>query len=216
MKREILGATVLVMGLVAANGAQAEVSAKTIGQDANSPFMRVFGRSLPPIGHVTFCKDFPAECTPVNKKQRSPKVQLTWKRKVELRDINNLVNRMVKPASDMSLYGRIEHWTYPDGMGDCEDYVLLKQRMLIERGWPAGALLITVVLDENNEGHAVLTVRSSMGDFLLDNKRDDIRTWNDSPYVFVKRQSARDPRVWVSLTKPGKRRVKSLAGTGTN
>ena len=216
MKREILGATVLVMGLVAANGAEADIPARTVGQDASSPHMRVFGRSLPPIGHVTFCKDFPSECVPTNTKKRAPKVQLTWKRKAELRDINNLVNRLVKPVSDMSLYGRVEHWTYPDGMGDCEDYVLLKQRLLIDRGWPAGALLITVVLDENNEGHAVLTVRTSMGDFLLDNKRSDIRTWNDSPYTFVKRQSARDPRVWVSLTKPGQRRVKSLAGTGAN
>ncbi|MDA7945878.1 MAG: transglutaminase-like cysteine peptidase [Hyphomicrobiaceae bacterium] len=214
MKREILGVTVLVMSLTAANSAEADISPKTIGQDASSPFMRVFGRSLPPIGHVGFCEDFPSECTPDRKKSR--KVELTWKRKTELRDINKLVNRMVKPVSDMSLYGRIEHWTYPEGKGDCEDYVLLKQRMLIEHGWPAGALLITVVRDENNEGHAVLTVRTSQGDFLLDNKRSDIRTWNDSPYTFIKRQSARDPRVWVSLTKPGKRRWRSTAGTGTN
>ena len=214
MKREVFGAAVLVMGLVAANSAEADISAKTIGQDASSPFMRVYGRSLPPIGHVGFCKAFPSECARDREKTR--KVQLTWKRKAELRDINNLVNRKVKPVSDMSLYGRIEHWTYPDGKGDCEDYVLLKQRMLIERGWPAGALLITVVRDEHNEGHAVLTVRTSKGDFLLDNKRSDIRTWNDSPYTFVKRQSSRDPRIWVSLTKPGKRRSRLPVGTGTN
>lgn len=214
MKRELFGAAVLVMGLVAAHSAEADVSAKTIGQDASSPYMRVFGRSLPPIGHVSFCKENPWECERGKKKSR--KVQLTWKRKAELRDINDLVNRKVKPVSDMSLYGRVEHWTYPDGKGDCEDYVLLKQRMLIEHGWPASALLITVVRDENNEGHAVLTVRTSKGDFLLDNKRSDIRTWNDSPYTFVKRQSASDPRVWVSLTKPGKRRSRLIAGTGTN
>jgi hypothetical protein len=32
------------------------------------------------------------------------------------------------------------------------------------RGWPESKLLITVVRDENNEGHAVLTVRTDEGD----------------------------------------------------
>ena len=38
------------------------------------------------------------------------------------------------------------------------------------RGWPESKLLITVVRDENNEGHAVLTVRTDEGDFILDNR----------------------------------------------
>jgi len=204
----------LFMGTIAATTAEADFSAKTIGQDARSPYMRVFGRSLPPIGHVSFCKEFPEECA--GSATRDTKVKLTHARKKDLRTVNDAVNRMVHPVSDMSLYGRVEHWTYPNGKGDCEDYVLLKQRLLVERGWPANSLLITVVRDENNEGHAVLTVRTSMGDFLLDNKRADIRTWNDSPYTFVKRQSGRDPKVWVSLTRPSKRRAKPTAGTGTN
>jgi predicted transglutaminase-like cysteine proteinase len=141
-------------------------------------------------------------------------VELTHKRRADLREVNDLVNRMVRPVSDMSLYGRIEHWTYPNGEGDCEDYVLLKQRLLMERGWPAGALLITVVRDENNDGHAILTTRTSRGDFLLDNKRAEIMTWNDSPYAFVKRQSERDPKVWVSLTLPGRKLSKPTADTG--
>jgi transglutaminase-like cysteine proteinase BTLCP len=30
----------------------------------------------------------------------------------------------------------VERWSYPnDGYGDCEDYVLLKRRILIESGW---------------------------------------------------------------------------------
>ena len=214
MKRGILGAAILLMSTIAATTAEADFSAKTIGQDASSPYMRVFGRSLPPIGHVGFCKEYPEECA--GRTSRSTKVKLTHSRKNDLRTVNDAVNRMVHPVSDMSLYGRVEHWTYPNGKGDCEDYVLLKQRLLVERGWPANSLLITVVRDENNEGHAVLTVRTSKGDFLLDNKRAEIRTWNDSPYTFVKRQSDRDPKVWVSLTRPSKRRAQPTAGTGTN
>lgn len=211
MKRNILGAAILSLGLAAATTAEADTSAITVGQDANSPYMRIYGRSLPPIGHIGFCKQNPAECGRIGPKR--VKMDLSFKRKTDLRTVNDLVNRMVHPVSDMSLYGQLEHWTYPTGKGDCEDYVLLKQRLLIERGWPASSLLITIVRDENNEGHAVLTARTSKGDFLLDNKRGEIMTWNDSTYSFVKRQSARDPKVWMSLTRPGQRDPNRTAGT---
>jgi predicted transglutaminase-like cysteine proteinase len=36
--------------------------------------------------------------------------------------------------------------------------VLLKRRMLIQSGWPRKALLVTVVHDKHDKGHAVLTV----------------------------------------------------------
>jgi predicted transglutaminase-like cysteine proteinase len=39
---------------------------------------------------------------------------------------------------------------------DCEDYVLLKRRMLMQAGWPREALLVTVVRDKKGDGHAVL------------------------------------------------------------
>src|SRR6478735_107663 len=105
-------------------------------------------------------------------------------------------------AAFLQSYGKVEVWTYPSGKGDCEDYVLLKRRMLIERGWPESTLLITVVRDENNEGHAVLTVRTDVGDLVLDNKRQQIVRWTDTPYTFVKQQSERNPLVWSSLTPP--------------
>ena len=71
--------------------------------------------------------------------------------------MNTAVNTSVQPVTDLELYGKVEVWTYPTAnKGDCEDYVLLKRRMLIERGCPESTLLITVVRDENNEGHAVL------------------------------------------------------------
>ena len=39
----------------------------------------------------------------------------------------------------------------------CEDYALLKRHELMQLGWPSSALLMTVVMDESFEGHAVLT-----------------------------------------------------------
>jgi predicted transglutaminase-like cysteine proteinase len=61
--------------------------------------------------------------------------------------------------------------------------------------------LITVVLDEKMQGHAVLTITTDKGDFVLDNRRNDVLRWSDTGYTFLKRQSAEDPRQWVSLSK---------------
>jgi predicted transglutaminase-like cysteine proteinase len=120
-----------------------------------------------------------------------------WK---QLTFINDWVNQTIKPMTDLNHYGVIEKWTYPDdGYGDCEDYVLLKRRMLMQAGWPREALLITVVRDKNGDGHAVLTVKSDRGEFILDNQVSDIVLWSDTGYRFVKRQSQSDPNVWVSL-----------------
>ena len=117
----------------------------------------------------------------------------------ELVKVNYAINTAVAPVTDLDYYHTEEYWTLPDGYGDCEDYVLLKRRELIERGWPSGALLITVVFDENNDGHAILIVRTDRGEFVLDNKTAEIKIWYDTPYRFVKRQSEVDPRQWVSI-----------------
>ena len=78
--------------------------------------------------------------------------------------LNSYVNGKVKPVSDAELYGEEEHWAYPTTAGDCEDYVLLKREVLMHLGLPEASLLITVVHDENGEGHAVLTVPTDGGD----------------------------------------------------
>jgi len=77
--------------------------------------------------------------------------------------------------------------------------VLLKRKMLIDAGWPREALLITVVRDKKGEGHAVLTVKSDKGEFVLDNQNEEVLAWTETGYRFVKRQSQSDPNLWVSL-----------------
>jgi len=163
-------------------------------------FMQSFGDTLPPIGYVTFCREHQADCRPSGR--FADRIQLTAAKFRELDKVNRSVNDAIAPVTDMELYGKVEVWTYPVNKGDCEDYVLLKRRILIEHGWPESTLLITVVRDENNEGHAVLTVRTDRGDFVLDNKQRDIRAWADTPYTYVKQQSARNPLVWISLLPP--------------
>lgn len=210
MMRAIGFVCTILVSVMLAYSASARESKWVDGQNTNSPFMRIYGQALPPIGHVSFCRMNEGEC--LSQDSRSGRIELTSRRRRDLRDINALVNQMVLPISDQALYGRLEHWTYPAGKGDCEDFVLLKRRMLLERGWPASALLITVVLDEKGEGHAILTARTADGDFILDNRDSKILLWHRSAYSFVKRQSLHDPQIWMSLTPPGLDQPQQVSG----
>jgi predicted transglutaminase-like cysteine proteinase len=163
-------------------------------------FIKSFGDTLPPIGYVTFCQEHQGDCRAGPR--FADRIQLTPAKFRQIEEVNTAVNTEIAPVTDLELYGKAEVWTYPVNKGDCEDYVLLKRRILIERGFPESTLLITVVRDENNEGHAVLTVRTDAGDFVLDNKRRDIVRWADTPYTFIKRQSEKNPLVWISLLPP--------------
>ena len=154
-----------------------------------------------PIGWSEFCLAYKPECDTKPSAPRdivlSPKV---WS---DLVKVNDWVNRSVEPLTDLEHWGVVERWNYPDdGKGDCEDYVLLKRRMLMQAGWPREALLITVVRDKKGDGHAVLTVKTNRGEFVLDNQVGEILAWNKTGYRFVKRQSQSDPNTWVALGEP--------------
>ena len=152
----------------------------------------------PPVGGIEFCAQQPGECAGAGTAPRHLALSAeAWK---DLVRVNKSVNKAIKPLTDLEHWGLVERWSYPDdGYGDCEDYVLLKRRMLIQSGWPREALLVTVVRDRNDEGHAVLTVTTDRGDYILDNQNEDILLWSETGYRFVKRQSQSNPNVWVSL-----------------
>ena len=77
--------------------------------------------------------------------------------------------------------------------------MLEKRRQLMRDGVPAGSVLITVVRQPNGDGHAVLTVRTSNGDYILDNLEPRILAWSDTEYTFLKRQSERNSGTWVAI-----------------
>lgn len=166
---------------------------------AGTVSMRLNGYANAPVGYSDFCRSFPAECTARGGDQAEALTEERWR---DLLEVNSFVNHVVIPATDLDFYRREEVWTLPETYGDCEDYVLLKRKWLVERGWATGSLLVTVVFDEVGDGHAVLLVRTSYGDLVLDNKTDEIHGWYDTAYRFVKRQSVSDPNRWVSLGDP--------------
>jgi predicted transglutaminase-like cysteine proteinase len=177
-------------------------------------FMRVFGNAQPPYGFVRFCDAEPQECLATG--SYDARFKATPERLSDLDEINREVNHAIDPATDAEIYGVNEWWAMPDVRGDCEDFALLKRRKLIERGWPSGALLMTVVRDEKNEGHAILTARTSQGDFVLDNKSEYVRLWSQTPYHFVMRQSSMDPKVWSSLDPSDISTPGAMAGVQSN
>lgn len=197
MKRGVIVVVGWVGLLALAGPALANPASATRGQDYASPFMRVFGPTQPPYGFVSFCDRVPRAC--VQGQQEDQRFFASPARLAELDAINRAVNHEIEPVTDLELYGITDYWTIPATKGDCEDYVLLKRKLLMELGWPASALLITVVRDERGEGHAILTARTAQGDFVLDNKTDEIKVWHRTRYDFVMRQSYLHPRVWMSL-----------------
>ena len=176
--------------------ALASPAAATSAQKA-SAFAREYAETLPPIGFVEFCQRNPENCQPGNGKAR--RLAMTEQQWLLVRMVNAFVNGAIAPVTDDTLYGTPEYWTIPADAGDCEDVVLMKKNVLQSKGFPAEALRITVVLDEHGDGHAVLTLTTAKGDFILDNRRNEIRNWGETGYTLLKRQSAQDPRKWVSL-----------------
>lgn len=160
--------------------------------------MATGGPTSQPIGHYEFCKARPAECS-VRPKDLAP-ARLTAGLWGKLTSVTTAVNAAVKPMSDLEIYGKDEVWAYPDkGVGDCEDYVLEKRRRLARLGISLANLLITVVRKPDGEGHAVLTVRTDKGDFVLDNLTDKVKPWDQSGYRYLKRQAIDNAGRWVSI-----------------
>jgi predicted transglutaminase-like cysteine proteinase len=181
------------------SAAQAVEADLARAESATGQFETIYGKALPPIGYIEMCARKPKECKVLG--GRKTRLSLSPERWKLVSQVNAFVNGKIAPVSDEELYGKPEYWTIPTDAGDCEDYLLLKKRYLEGLGFPSAALLITVVLDEKMQGHAVLTITTDKGDFVLDNRRNEVLRWTDTGYTFLKRQSAEDPRQWVSLSK---------------
>ncbi len=173
----------------------------SIARPDTATYVSVGGDTSVPYGWVEFCSRYAGEC-PDDDRAPQP-IDLTPAVMHKIQHINAWVNKSVEPVSDMDHWGVVDQWDYPaDGKGDCEDYALLKRRMLMAEGLPRQALLMTVVKESNGDGHAILTVKTNRGEFVLDNLTDEVKAWNKTPYRFVKRQSEQNPNVWVSIGAP--------------
>ncbi len=157
------------------------------------------GDTRPPKGWVQFCSNngYAPECA-VDPSEPE-RVELTPKLWRTVTGTNLRINQQIEPITDMDHWGTVERWDMAeDGKGDCEEYVNIKRKRLVEAGIPRRALRVVVVIDEENAGHAVLMLRTDKGDFILDNKRNTVLPWHQTGYVYIKRES-QDWIGWVAL-----------------
>lgn len=186
IKIDILAGATLA-GLLALAGAQPALAQQGAYPVASLPIAAI-GEARAPYAWNDLCKRTPAECrVDVSEAERVEMTPKLWK---TILTLNNRINREIEAETDQDHWGVVDHWGIPtDGKGDCEDYALLKRQRLAELGIPRRAMRMTVVIDEENAGHAVLMIRTDRGDFILDNKRNAVLPWGQTGYVFVKRES---------------------------
>jgi predicted transglutaminase-like cysteine proteinase len=178
--------------------AGANTQAQTLASlPSGTPLAERVGPAKPILAWTKFCQDFSSECAVDT--DEAPVISLTPQVWTTIVSVNRQVNARIRPITDRDHWGLVDRWEFPDdGMGDCEDYQLLKRRILVERGLPRRAMRMTVVIDELGEGHAVLMLRTDRGDIILDNKTSTVLPWEETGYTYVKRES-QDSTAWVSL-----------------
>ena len=196
----IRGAATLGFARALLAGASTPAAAQT-AKAAPTKLAMTVGKTAPaPRAFYSFCEQNPQDCAPQGD---VASFKITPERLDELDAVNREVNGAIRQITDQDHFGVSDVWGFPDdGAGDCEDFALLKRRKLMDLGWPSSRLLMSAVLDNHGEGHAVLVAVTDKGDLVLDNKRDDIRSWTATGYFFLTRQSQLTPEKWVFTAPP--------------
>ena len=158
--------------------------------------------TAPPSGAVSFCLRNPERCRA--RRGGAVSILLTPSHWRLINTVNTDINSEIWPETDLQNYDRQEYWVVPtDGYGDCEDYALAKQQRLLDAGMPYSALRLAIVLTARGKRHAVLTVTTSGGDYVLDNLLGPVLAWSDTRFTWLMRQDLFDPGGW-SLLVDGK------------
>jgi len=160
----------------------------------NNSHLVVVSASNGPSGFKGICKTYDWACSDRSGSLRDDKSVMQT-----AIIINSQVNAAIEPVTDAAQYGVVERWTLPDtGRGDCEDFALLKKKLLIEAGVAASNLLM-VVAKSKGERHAMLILRLNDGDYVLDNLSPEIIAWANSAYTFLELQAPSEPSGWESI-----------------
>lgn len=113
-----------------------------------------------------------------------------------MKTVNKKANK-IKYKTDLQAYNQLDLWTSEMdklGYGDCDDYMLYKKRLLQEEGVPWQGLVPATCV-AGGGGHAVLLIRTSEGNYILDNNLDHIPKKEN--YTFE-----RKPVEWLDYYEP--------------
>ncbi len=159
-----------------------------------SSFIKASRATLAPFAFIRFCRSNQSDC---EADRGASIVEMTAENRRTLQAVNASVNRSIKPVNDSPAQGDV--WSADVTSGDCEDFALIKRRQLVAQGWPARSLRIAVARTRSGEGHAVLVVKTSEGDLVLDNRFSTIRAWDKTDLSWEKIQSGDNPRLWFGI-----------------
>ena len=152
-----------------------------------------------PFAYTHFCLRYEDDCRVHNRQFRKPHpVALTSQRRTDLIQVNATVNRSIRPkhyANDTTF----DTWRINPASGDCNDFAVTKRHMLLARGWPSRALLLSEVVTPWGEHHLVLVVRTQHQDVVLDNLNANVRPWSQARYSWVRVQSPYEPALWSTV-----------------
>jgi predicted transglutaminase-like cysteine proteinase len=174
----------------------AEARNKNI-DDASAMISLAASPTLAPFQHVRFCLRYPRDCQTDTKSE-----PILPQMMVLLKSVNDNVNQEINPRSKDYDEAPYEGWTIAPDMGDCNDYAVTKRHELLMRGFPSGALRLSVAKTPEGVGHLVLVVTTTDGNMVMDNLTEEILPWQSTDYQWLKIQSANDPHLWNEIKKP--------------
>lgn len=144
----------------------------------------------PPLGMQLFCLNYASNC----RADTVDQVAMSDRLMGMMIQVNSRVNGSMRYKAET---GMIDDWKIGGRTGDCEDYALTKRAQLISKGVPAGALRIATTKTRRGEPHAILVVRTSKGDFVLDNLSAEVKTRRAAGYR-LQQMSTSNPLVWTT------------------
>lgn len=167
------------------------------------------GKTLKQDPHQIFQYLMKQRVNALEYKDVSAREELTESLSKALFKINAKINSRIWPSEDNVTYGFDDRWAMPltfpgqdvGARGDCEDYVLEKRRELELLGIGRHSLPIAVVKNPRVGVHAVLLVRTSSGDIVLDNLNAKPQFVDETDYEFIALQTATNLYDWSVAKK---------------
>ena len=177
------------------------IARKALFNNGKERALKTNQRTLAPSGLFRLCKDKLLTVCKTNLgnlvTNENGQVLMHPQLFADLQQVNKQVNQDIRPENET--IGSRDNWQVNLAKGDCEDFALTKKARLIKLGWPSNALLITIVDTERGERHAVLSVSTNQGDYLLDNLMNKVINVELSKYTFLSRQGHEEGYNWMRL-----------------
>lgn len=131
--------------------------------------------------------------------------------------VNSSINRAIAYKKDSAVYSRLDYWAKPSEIlerraGDCEDFAILKMAALLRAGIPAQSMSLVVLQDRRKKFfHAVLSVSTDSGTFILDSLNNTVLKDSDLP-DYLPLYSFSTDRAWIHGAKPGGAQIADMKG----